>query len=59
MVWAPAVGDMVVLYTGRGEEMTPVRLTATGVQQLKFGAFYHGDMVGLPYGSKVRANASV
>ncbi|XP_051152996.1 uncharacterized protein LOC127266690 [Andrographis paniculata] len=48
-------GDLVIVYE-RYNSMKPVKVSAGGVLQNRFGLFKHSDWIGKPFGSKVFSN---
>src|SRR5690554_3602139 len=50
-------GDVVVLWAGR-EAVKPITLQKGEIFQNKWGVFRHDDMIGKPYGVKVRTSVA-
>lgn len=49
-----AEGDLVIVFASRDRTPVPVCVTRGELMHNMFGTFAHDDMVGRPYGSKVR-----
>ncbi len=52
-----ADGDLVIVYE-RHDTLTHIYLSKDQIFQNKFGAFHHNDIIGKPFGSKVRSKIS-
>jgi tRNA (adenine57-N1/adenine58-N1)-methyltransferase catalytic subunit len=50
-------GDLVILYMGH-TSLDHLYLKEGEVLQNKYGAFYHSDLIGRPFGSKVQSSTS-
>ena len=50
-------GDLVIIYEGVSSQCHDY-LEPTKIYQNKFGAFYHDDMIGKPFGSKIQSRCS-
>lgn len=50
------MGDMVVFFEGR-EAIGFDRMQDRGIWQCRHGAFHHGDVLGKPFGSRVRGKS--
>jgi tRNA (adenine57-N1/adenine58-N1)-methyltransferase len=49
------LGSTVVVYNGNARELVPLVLRRGGDIQNQMGFFRHEDIVGKPFGSKVRS----